>query len=404
MEVNKDEAERCRDMGAGALRGGNYSRAVKLLRKSLKLYPLPGVKALLGQAEAKVNAENVNGSNNSRHSPSKSGTSNENVRKNGSNGRSYTEENERIALEVLKSKETNGSAMKPHYHVLGVGSNASDVELKKAYRKLALKLHPDKNSAPHAHEAFTAVGLAYNTLSDPQKRSIYDRYGEEDPDNRGGGSTRTHFQGQDVSPEEIFNMFFGGGMPPGFSHMGPGVRVYSTGFGNSPFGRYQTRRRQQQEEPNENASFFKTLSQLLPILFFLAFTFLNFSPDDSFDSSTSNKYFSLTPTKSFSHPLKTKLVTVKDIPYYVTEQFTRTYYRDRFQLAQVERMVERAYERYLLNECKAQRQFRQRLEYKANHNSALTPEDRAKKVKEAKEFQLTRCEEFRDLFPRNNHR
>ena len=66
-------------------------------------------------------------------------------------------------------------------------------------------------------EAFKAVGLAYGTLSDSQKRTIYDRYGDEDPDNTGGGGMRrgaggVHFRpGQEVSPEEIFNMFFGGG-------------------------------------------------------------------------------------------------------------------------------------------------------------------------------------------------
>ena len=52
--MNKDEAERCRDMGAEALRNGQYPRASKLLRKSLQLHPLPGVKALLQQAERRA--------------------------------------------------------------------------------------------------------------------------------------------------------------------------------------------------------------------------------------------------------------------------------------------------------------------------------------------------------------
>ncbi|EED94489.1 predicted protein, partial [Thalassiosira pseudonana CCMP1335] len=68
-----------------------------------------------------------------------------------------------------------------HYRVLGIEASADEAAIKKAYRKLALKLHPDKNSAPHSDEAFKAVGLAYATLSDSQKRAIYDRYGDEDP-------------------------------------------------------------------------------------------------------------------------------------------------------------------------------------------------------------------------------
>eukprot|EP00536_Pseudo-nitzschia_multiseries_P005673 jgi/Psemu1/191025/e_gw1.109.61.1 len=85
---------------------------------------------------------------------------------------------EETVKRILKAKEGGRGA---HYRVLGISQNATESEIKKAYRKTAIKVHPDKNSAPQADEAFKAVGLAYATLSDSQKRTIYDRYGEEDP-------------------------------------------------------------------------------------------------------------------------------------------------------------------------------------------------------------------------------
>ena len=133
--------------------------------------------------------------------------------------------------------------------------------------------------------------------------------------------------GQEVSPEEIFNMFFGGNGGVHFQG-GPGFCMYtSTGrFLNGFFHMPQQRRRQQQQEP---PTFFQQLSQLLPILVFLIFSFMNFSENPTTTSYTNN-YFRLTPVKLYTNPLHTKLTKVKDIPYYVTDQFMRTYHRNRF--------------------------------------------------------------------------
>jgi hypothetical protein len=89
---------------------------------------------------------------------------------------------------------------------------------------------------------------------------------------------------------------------------------------------------------------------------------------------------------------------VKDIPYFVTDQFKRTYYRDRYQLAQVERMVEKAYEQYLVDECKGQQTYRSRLVKRAQ--SEEDPEEAVRKLKLAEEFEMSRCVELGDLFPK----
>lgn len=68
---------------------------------------------------------------------------------------------------------------KDYYKVLGIAKGASDEEIKKAYRKQALRFHPDKNKSPGAEDKFKEVAEAYDVLSDAKKRDIYDRFGEE---------------------------------------------------------------------------------------------------------------------------------------------------------------------------------------------------------------------------------
>lgn len=398
MEVNKDEAERCKQIGATALKQGHYDRAVKFFKKSLHLYPLPGVEALLSTAERMTNSNNssnksfndapgsntrpTNGESTSSFSssatrPSSSPFSAPPLSTTPANGRgrSYTQTHVEIVEKILGAKEGGRGA---HYRVLGVSTNATETEIKKAYRKLAIKVHPDKNSAPKADEAFKAVGLAYATLSDSQKRTIYDLYGEEDPDNRSSGGERGGFHrgpggmnfrpGQEVNPEDIFNMFFGGGM--GGMHRGPGGVHFSTNFGGMP--RQQQRRRAQRQggEPQEpEVPTMANLIQLLPLLFIMALSFFNMNNDFSNGAAVGasskspglNRYFTLSFKDPFVNLLHTKLTKVKDIPYFVDNKFLRTLYRDRYQLAQVERMVEGAYENYLVDECNIQRRYKKNL-------------------------------------------
>ena len=68
---------------------------------------------------------------------------------------------------------------KDYYDVLGIKKGASEDDIKKAYRKQALRFHPDKNKSPDAEEKFKEIAEAYDVLSDPKKKDVYDRFGEE---------------------------------------------------------------------------------------------------------------------------------------------------------------------------------------------------------------------------------
>jgi molecular chaperone DnaJ len=91
------------------------------------------------------------------------------------------------------------------YDVLGVDKNASVDEVKKAYRKLARKYHPDVNKEADAETKFKEVKEAYDTIGDPQKKAHYDQFGHTDPNQGFGGG------GDFGGFGDIFDMFFGGG-------------------------------------------------------------------------------------------------------------------------------------------------------------------------------------------------
>src|SRR5579859_3234510 len=96
-----------------------------------------------------------------------------------------------------------------YYEVLEIQKGAGEEEIKKAYRKMAVKYHPDKNPGDKtAEEKFKELGEAYEVLSDPQKRAAYDQYGHAAFDRRSGGFGRT---GGFHDPFEVFREVFGGG-------------------------------------------------------------------------------------------------------------------------------------------------------------------------------------------------
>lgn len=142
---------------------------------------------------------------------------------------------------------------KDYYKILELSKNATDDDIKKAYRKLALKYHPDKNKSPGAEDSFKEVAEAYEVLSDKKKREIYDQYGEEGlkggTPNSGSNFTYT-FHGD---PRATFAQFFGNTNP---------FQSFFDGFGfgtdnNDPFtvitgASHKTTRTKSQDPPVEH--------------------------------------------------------------------------------------------------------------------------------------------------------
>jgi DnaJ homolog subfamily B member 12 len=157
----------------------------------------------------------------------------------GNQARAYTVDQKAAVLRIRKCSPT------AFYDILGlesVRSSCNESDIKKAYRKLSLLTHPDKNGYEHADEAFKMVSRAFGILGDKEKREKYDKFGT-DPDSRfanaqaqnpfsgfasrqsandmgGGFGGRQGMWEQEMTPEEMFARFFGG----------------NAGFGGGPFG------------------------------------------------------------------------------------------------------------------------------------------------------------------------
>ncbi|KAL8273512.1 hypothetical protein Esti_002578 [Eimeria stiedai] len=132
---------------------------------------------------------------------------------------------------------------KDYYRILGVAKDAGEADLKKAYRKLAMKWHPDKHADPEAKKKaeaqFKDIAEAYDVLSDKERRQIYDKFGEEGlkgggPASGGPGGSNVFYR--EVDPSEIFSRFFGtdrmgGDAEDPFSHP-----IFGMGGAGGPFG------------------------------------------------------------------------------------------------------------------------------------------------------------------------
>ncbi|WOL10327.1 hypothetical protein Cni_G19082 [Canna indica] len=264
MEGNKDEAARCIEMAKFALASGDKQHTLKFIRIARRLDPSLSLDDLLADCKkidgfsAKNRKKEVVEQLHEEPSCSKPAEAS-------NGGRNYREDHVKQIREIKMTKD--------YYAILGVEKNSSIEQIRKAYRKLSLKVHPDKNKAPGAEEAFKSVCRAFKCLSDEQSRRNYDRTGppEEyvfDPLNnirRGRRKTnsRTDFFNEDFDSDEIFKSFGTQGDPFG-AHRAHRPR------GRGRDSREHNAQRGGGEEGRGGISFI-ALFQILPILLIFLF-------------------------------------------------------------------------------------------------------------------------------------
>ncbi|KAM4126875.1 hypothetical protein ACJW30_02G046900 [Castanea mollissima] len=263
MEGNKDEALRCVRIAEEAIASGDKERALKFIKIAQRLNQNLQADELLAACEKLDSGSPVSSvdkkvvtEDKSEFGPAKSDE--------GLNGeRIYTEEHVELIRQIKRNKD--------YYDILGVEKNCAVEEIRRAYRKLSLKVHPDKNKAPGSEEAFKKVCKAFKCLSVSDSRRQYDQTGlvEEFEHNqqynvrRRRRRTAHDLFDDDIDPDEIFRAFFGQG------DMFRGSRVYRTRGMDG----------HQRENLQRGPSFF-ILLQLLPFLIIFLLAYLPFSEPD----------------------------------------------------------------------------------------------------------------------------
>ncbi|OKL59185.1 hypothetical protein UA08_05660 [Talaromyces atroroseus] len=339
----------------------------------------------------------------------------------GNQDRKYTPEQKAAVIRVRKCSPT------AFYEILAIEKTATDGEIKKAYRKLSLLTHPDKNGYEGADEAFKMVSRAFQILSDSDKKSRYDKFGG-DPDNRfsasgagasagpsgagspfsgfggGGGFPRSQFGGDsafegEISPEELFNRFFGGGgfgpMGGGFSPFGGPQFVFNMGGGPGfrvhQFGGARPRRRPreangqtQQREPFSWASF----TQLLPLIALFLFPLVS-------SLFSGNPTVPAGPSFRFDAPISPHTMhrtTPKyNIDYYVNPLDVDDFSNRKF--SQLDARVEGEFVNGLRYECENEVQEKDRRIQEAQ--GWFFPD--VEKIKEARAMELKSCRRLEGL-------
>jgi curved DNA-binding protein CbpA len=215
---------------------------------------------------------------------------------------------------------------KDYYDILEVPKESGDDVIKRAYKKLALKLHPDKNKAPGAEEAFKKLSKAMQCLSDGEKKKVYDRYGDEE---RIPQQHRQQYQQDFMTPEDLFAAFFGGGAT----------------FHNFHGGHHHQRQHQQHHDDDGNPVQMHRaqLIQALPVLLLVLLTLAS-----NFASRDGGSRFSFSPSAQYNNQRSTAAL---DVSYYVTDDFEQHYAEGTRVLADFERQVEIYYVRNLHSEC-----------------------------------------------------
>ncbi|KAJ4911674.1 DNAJ heat shock N-terminal domain-containing protein [Raphanus sativus] len=168
MHCNKDDALKCLKIGKDAMETGHRSRALKFLEKPRRLDPSLPIDDLVSDLNNQAEEEEEDSSRSASANVSPDPSDQPSLRQRPSS--SSTTEEQRAIVREIKSKEA-------YYEILGLRNTCSVEDVRKAYRKLSLKIHPDRNKAHGSEEAFKSISKAFQCLSNEDARRMYDVVG-----------------------------------------------------------------------------------------------------------------------------------------------------------------------------------------------------------------------------------
>lgn len=384
--MNTEESQKIHNAAMSYFKAGDFVKALKLFKASNAANQSDVTESYIRRCEHAIKEsqkESTPSSSSTKESSSASRSSNE-ERGNGAtasrqeqqqasssssgDGQSFTQEQVDDCKKILRIKD--------FYEILGVQKTADDNEIKKAYRKLALKFHPDKNHAPQAKEAFMKVGQAYDCLTNKDKRSFYDQTGNSDPDQHYRQYTQQYHY-EEFSPDDLFEMIFG--IPSG--HRRRPARQQNYYYSNEEdVGARHHNTHQGRGVPRGK---YAMLLQLLPLIFVLLSSFLY-----SFNGEEEAVY-SLSPHGKYNMQHSTRRLNIN---YFVMQDFKTKHVKSDRDLLRVENDVEEQYMIYHYRKCEQGKANRDRIMMQARWYYGA---ERERLAEVARNIDLSACDEFR---------
>ena len=344
----KEKSDKLFDKGMECYNNQQYKEALKYFEACIKFSKNDRAELFIGVCKNNIPEEDKNNNNNSNNNYHKSysysgaSSSNYSYQKSSStssssstnftNNRTKSSDNvgndsdDKKCKELLKKKD--------YYDILNLKKDATQDEIKRGYKKQAVRFHPDKNHSKLAEECFKKISEAYQCLNDPEKKAFYDKYGNEQEFKEKYYQANHRYYQEEMDPFEAFNIFFGNGFYPG------GRRYHHYHY---------------EDDSNDGIRNRRSIIQLFPVLLLFLIYLL---PSISY-LFQSKPLYQFTRDNTYNHKRRT---SINGVEFYVGDKFIKKYPKMK-DFKFLEPTIEKEYLGYLYDDCSNMINHKNELQY-----------------------------------------
>ena len=344
----KEKSDKLFDKGMECYNNQQYKEALKYFEASIKFSKNDRAELFIGVCKNNIPEEDKNNNNNSNNNYHKSysysgaSSSNYSYQKSASTSSSSstnftnnkTKSSDNVGNDSDDKKCKELLKKKDYYDILNLKKDATQDEIKRGYKKQAVRFHPDKNHSKLAEECFKKISEAYQCLSDPEKKAFYDKYGnEQEFKEKYYQATHRYYQ-EEMDPFEAFNIFFGNGFYPN------GRRYHHYHY---------------EDDSNDGMRNRRSIIQLFPVLLLFLIYLL---PSISY-LFQSKPLYQFTRNNTYNHKRRT---SINGVEFYVGDKFIKKYPKMK-DFKFLEPTIEKEYLGYLYDDCSNMINHKNELQY-----------------------------------------